>query len=62
MLDYLTAKFPTWLRHTVLGVALAGLVYSFALFSPLAYGMNGPFSHEPNSTVAGLKWLDSWEF
>ncbi|KAL9694071.1 hypothetical protein quinque_013356 [Culex quinquefasciatus] len=62
MLDYLTARFPTWLRHTVLGVALAGLVYSFALFSPLAYGMNGPFSHEPNSTVAGLKWLDSWEF
>lgn len=62
MLDYLTEKLPNWMRHTVLGVALAALVYSFALFSPLAYGMSGPFSHEPNSTLAGLKWMDTWEF
>lgn len=62
MLDYLTQKLPSWIRHVVLGVALAALVYSFLLFSPLAYGMNGPFSHEANSTLAGLKWMSSWEF
>ncbi|XP_049547589.1 protein O-mannosyl-transferase 2 [Anopheles darlingi] len=62
MLDYLTVRLPSWLRHAVLGSAMAGLVYSFAMFAPLAYGMSGPFSHEPNSTLAGLKWLSSWEF
>ncbi|XP_058062002.1 protein O-mannosyl-transferase 2 [Anopheles bellator] len=62
MLDYLTVRLPGWLRHTVLGVAMAGLAYSFMLFAPLAYGMSGPFSHEPNSTLARLKWLSSWEF
>ncbi|XP_055586526.1 protein O-mannosyl-transferase 2 [Uranotaenia lowii] len=62
MLDFLTHRLPKWARQAVLGIALAILMYSFALFSPLAYGMHGPFSHEPNSTLAGLKWMDSWEF
>lgn len=62
MLDYITGRLPGWLRHACLGTAMAGLVYSFVLFSPLAYGMSGPFSHEPNSTLASLKWLSSWEF
>uniref|UniRef100_A0A182XAH3 Protein O-mannosyl-transferase 2 n=1 Tax=Anopheles quadriannulatus TaxID=34691 RepID=A0A182XAH3_ANOQN len=62
MLDYITGRLPGWLRHACLGTAMAGLAYSFVLFSPLAYGMSGPFSHEPNSTLASLKWLSSWEF
>ncbi|XP_045481761.1 protein O-mannosyl-transferase 2 [Harmonia axyridis] len=48
--------------HTVLGVILSSILYSFYLFSPLAYGMNGPTSSESNSTMFGLKWMDSWEF
>lgn len=35
---------------------------SFYLYSPLAYGMSGPVSTEQNSTMFGLRWLDSWEF
>uniref|UniRef100_A0A8C9XHF3 Protein O-mannosyl-transferase 2 n=1 Tax=Sander lucioperca TaxID=283035 RepID=A0A8C9XHF3_SANLU len=34
----------------------------FYLFHPLSYGMTGPLAHEPGSTMAGLKWMDSWEF
>ena len=39
-----------------------GYNFSFYLFSPLSYGMNGPLANEPNSTMHGLKWLDTWEF
>ncbi len=35
---------------------------SFYLFHPLSYGMTGPLAHEPGSAMAGLKWMDSWEF
>uniref|UniRef100_A0A669CN42 Protein O-mannosyl-transferase 2 n=1 Tax=Oreochromis niloticus TaxID=8128 RepID=A0A669CN42_ORENI len=34
----------------------------FYLFHPLSYGMTGPLAHEPGSAMAGLKWMDSWEF
>uniref|UniRef100_A0A665W3Y6 Protein O-mannosyl-transferase 2 n=1 Tax=Echeneis naucrates TaxID=173247 RepID=A0A665W3Y6_ECHNA len=34
----------------------------FYLFHPLSYGMTGPLAHEPGSSMAGLKWMDSWEF
>ncbi|KAJ8290442.1 hypothetical protein GJAV_G00012940 [Gymnothorax javanicus] len=46
------------------GQALLLLVslYSFYLFHPLSYGMKGPLAHEPGSPMAGLKWMDSWEF
>jgi hypothetical protein len=36
--------------------------YSFYLFSPLAYGMSGPSASDPNSTMYGLRWMESWEF
>uniref|UniRef100_A0AAZ3QFT7 Protein O-mannosyl-transferase 2 n=1 Tax=Oncorhynchus tshawytscha TaxID=74940 RepID=A0AAZ3QFT7_ONCTS len=35
---------------------------SFYMFHPLSYGMRGPLAHDPDSTMAGLKWMDSWEF
>ncbi|KAG5857580.1 hypothetical protein ANANG_G00020960 [Anguilla anguilla] len=38
------------------------VLYSFYLFHPLSYGMRGPLAHEPGSPMAGLKWMDSWEF
>lgn len=48
--------------HWIEGIFMAMTVYSFYLFSPLSYGMQGPSSNEPNSTYAALRLLDSWEF
>jgi len=48
--------------HLLYGACLSGIGYSFFLFSPLAYGANGPLAGESNSTMYGLKWLESWEF
>ncbi|XP_067848247.1 protein O-mannosyl-transferase 2 isoform X2 [Heptranchias perlo] len=36
--------------------------YSFYLFHPLSYGMIGPLAHDPQSPMAGLRWMESWEF
>ncbi|XP_072720357.1 protein O-mannosyl-transferase 2 isoform X1 [Ciconia boyciana] len=38
------------------------IMYSFYLFHPLSYGMIGPMASDPNSPMAGLRWMDSWEF
>lgn len=70
ILDYLLQEIPRLLParagpavyHTVLALVVSSVLYSFAKFSPLAYGMSGPGSGESNSTMHGLKWLDSWEF
>lgn len=62
MFDYSTARLHAWQRHTLLGAALAALAYSFVLFAPLAYGMDGPTAADPNATMHRLRWLDSWEF
>lgn len=51
-----------WLQKAGGGLLLLSVVYSFYLFHPLSYGMTGPLSHEPRSTMAGLKWMESWEF
>ncbi|XP_061722029.1 protein O-mannosyl-transferase 2 [Cydia pomonella] len=59
---YLSPELGRAIYQGVIGLVLSTTVYSFYLFSPLAYGMNGPLAHEPNSTMAGLKWLESWEF
>lgn len=37
-------------------------IYSFYLFSPLAYGMIGPSSLDPESPMHSLRWMDTWEF
>uniref|UniRef100_A0A669PLI3 Protein O-mannosyl-transferase 2 n=1 Tax=Phasianus colchicus TaxID=9054 RepID=A0A669PLI3_PHACC len=36
--------------------------HSFYLFHPLSYGMIGPMASDPSSPMAGLRWMDSWEF
>ncbi|XP_030636497.1 protein O-mannosyl-transferase 2 [Chanos chanos] len=41
---------------------LFAFFYSFYLFHPLSYGMRGPLAHDPLSSMAGLRWMDSWEF
>ncbi|XP_020036549.1 protein O-mannosyl-transferase 2 [Castor canadensis] len=38
------------------------IAYSFYLFHPLAYGMVGPLAQDPQSPMAGLRWLESWDF
>ncbi|XP_055930516.1 protein O-mannosyl-transferase 2-like [Argiope bruennichi] len=48
------------IQHLILGLTLACVVYSFILFSPLAYGMDN--SAAANSSTSRIKWLDSWEF
>ncbi|XP_002054958.3 protein O-mannosyl-transferase 2 [Drosophila virilis] len=62
MFNYIIRSLPRWLQHVLLGTLLSVLVYSFVLFSPLAYGMSGPLANEPNSTMHNLKWLATWEF
>lgn len=61
MFNYLTENLPTWIKQVVIGVLMGIVIYSFKLFSPLAYGWADP-SSETNSTMYGLKWLESWEF
>ncbi|XP_001600041.2 protein O-mannosyl-transferase 2 [Nasonia vitripennis] len=48
--------------HVLLGSAISAVVYSFYLFSPLTYGMEGPSGNDPNSTLHSLRWMESWEF
>ncbi|XP_017067631.1 protein O-mannosyl-transferase 2 [Drosophila eugracilis] len=62
MFNYIMRSLPKWIQHVLLGVVLSILVFSFAAFSPLAYGMSGPLANEPNSTMHNLKWLSTWEF
>lgn len=60
--SYLSQELGTAVYQGIIGLILSTTVYSFYLFAPLAYGMNGPLAHEPNSTMTGLRWLESWEF
>ncbi|XP_034833789.1 protein O-mannosyl-transferase 2 [Maniola hyperantus] len=60
--SYLSPELGRTVYQSAIGLVISTTVYSFYLFSPLAYGMSGPMSNEPNSTVSGLRWLDTWEF
>ena len=52
-----------WLKWDATSTFNVFLVsYSFYLFSPLTYGMSGPSASDPNSTMYGLRWIESWEF
>lgn len=70
LIDFLLAEIPSLfgkdlshiVYHTMQALILSSIIYSFYLFAPLAYGMSGPSAVEPNSTMYGLKWMDSWEF
>ncbi|XP_069453272.1 protein O-mannosyl-transferase 2 isoform X4 [Ovis canadensis] len=58
------ASYPLARCVHVLGILtlLLGTAYSFYLFHPLAYGMVGPLAQDPRSPMAGLRWLESWDF
>ncbi|XP_077300535.1 protein O-mannosyl-transferase 2 [Arctopsyche grandis] len=60
--NYLNDELRKTLYQFVLGVITSTIIYSFYIFAPLAYGMDGPMGSETNSTMHTLKWLDSWEF
>ncbi|XP_068893281.1 protein O-mannosyl-transferase 2 isoform X1 [Tenebrio molitor] len=60
--QFFNEKFGNTVYHTMVALVLSTMVYSFYLFAPLTYGMSGPNANEPNSTMYGLKWLDTWEF
>ncbi|CAH1111302.1 unnamed protein product [Psylliodes chrysocephalus] len=70
LIDYLLEEIPGYFSRSnanmvyqiLLGLILSTIVYSFYLFAPLAYGMSGPSANEPNSTMRGLRWIESWEF
>lgn len=57
---------PSPLGRRIHAVGILSLLlttaYSFYLFHPLAYGMVGPLAQEPESPMAGLRWLESWDF
>lgn len=59
---FLRAPYSRWLQSIGQIVLLLSTVYSFYRFHPLSYGMTGPLAHNPKSRMAGLKWMDSWEF
>ncbi|XP_061467814.1 protein O-mannosyl-transferase 2 isoform X1 [Rhineura floridana] len=48
-------------NYGIMGLILLTM-YSFYLFHPLSYGMIGPLASDPNSPMAGLRWLETWEF
>lgn len=50
----------TYVQYIYLLINL--FIYSFYLFSPLAYGMIGPSSLDPESPMHSLRWMDTWEF
>uniref|UniRef100_A0A667Y892 Protein O-mannosyl-transferase 2 n=1 Tax=Myripristis murdjan TaxID=586833 RepID=A0A667Y892_9TELE len=58
----LRPPYSYWLQKVGQMLLLFSVLYSFYLFHPLSYGMRGPLAHEPASAMAGLRWMDSWEF
>ncbi|XP_056152188.1 protein O-mannosyl-transferase 2 [Lampris incognitus] len=58
----LRPPYSDWLLRLGNMVLVLSILYSFYLFHPLSYGMRGPLAHDPSSSMAGLKWMDSWEF
>lgn len=61
MFNYLIERMPIWIKQIALGTILGIILYSFKLFYPLAYGFSDA-STEKNSTMYGLRWMESWEF
>jgi len=64
--DSLYLQLPKILSHkfyyTSFCLITSGLVYSFVLFKQLSYGMSLASADKSNSTMYGLRWLDSWDF
>uniref|UniRef100_A0A8C1P6J6 Protein O-mannosyl-transferase 2 n=1 Tax=Cyprinus carpio TaxID=7962 RepID=A0A8C1P6J6_CYPCA len=57
----------TYSRESIWGLGCLpevknNLMNFFYLFHPLSYGMRGPLAQDPASSMAGLRWMESWEF
>ncbi|XP_076382008.1 protein O-mannosyl-transferase 2 isoform X1 [Megalopta genalis] len=66
IIETLNILFPNsigrMIYHTILVFVISSTVYSFYLFSPLAYGMVGLSAQDPESPMHSLRWMDTWEF
>ncbi|KAL8589782.1 hypothetical protein ACOMHN_020785 [Nucella lapillus] len=70
MLDYLVKQVcvsvPEGLSLSAffwcLGLILGGVLYSFYLFYPLTYGMQGNSLSAEGGVMQDLRWLESWDF
>ncbi|GFV94037.1 hypothetical protein TNCV_3356851 [Trichonephila clavipes] len=64
LLDAIHHMFPEFLgkstQQLLLGLIFTGVIYSFILFNPLAYGIDS--SSGTQASIMKLKWLDTWEF
>ncbi|XP_043842130.1 protein O-mannosyl-transferase 2 [Dromiciops gliroides] len=57
-----SSPLANWVHIFGTSLLILGIAYSFYLFHPLSYGMVGPLAQDPHSPMAGLKWLETWEF
>lgn len=62
ILIYLPNRIGKTIYHLLAATFLSTVSYSFYLFSPLAYGMEGPSSADLKSSMHSLRWMDTWEF
>ncbi|XP_006826123.1 protein O-mannosyl-transferase 2-like [Saccoglossus kowalevskii] len=65
LIDHILYRLDWYFKCPVYKVSFMGIIFaiffSFYLFCPLSYGMHGPMSDNINSTMASLKWMESWE-
>ncbi|XP_063079994.1 protein O-mannosyl-transferase 2-like [Engraulis encrasicolus] len=54
--------YADWALRGGQGLLAVVILYSFYLFHPLSYGMQGPRAHEEGSPMYNLNWMESWEF
>lgn len=62
ILFYLPNKIGKTVYHIIAATFLSTVTYSFYLFSPLAYGMEGSSTMDSKSPMHSLRWMDTWEF
>lgn len=70
ILDYLVTQLcvsvpeglSVWAFYWCLSLFMGLILYSFYLFYPLTYGMQGSLPSAEGGMMHGLRWLDSWDF
>ncbi|XP_038077985.1 protein O-mannosyl-transferase 2-like isoform X2 [Patiria miniata] len=59
--DFFSAKSRVNIYNSSIVISLSIIAHSFYLFHPLSYGITTS-SFNTTSNMAGLHWMDSWEF
>lgn len=70
LIRQIAAKHRYFVFHSIYGLLVSIIVYSFYLFSPLSYGFQGSTyidqlssdATNQTNTLRNIKWLESWEF